>query len=1261
MRPPARDGGGIANQTFVQHVRNGGSLAGFPGAPVDNQSHQRIALERDADSRAGSVRPSARIRTDADAAATADALGARAVTIGSDVMFGSGQPGPGTPQGDRVLAHELVHVQQFRDGDVPPGMALGWPGFFSPARDPADETADPDRADDAAPPSPADPKQEDIKPEEVEDVELVFNDDDDAGFAQPVNDVLVPEEATSAEIAKTLYGDSKHEGGWTRDGRRVAMVTLDGVKSEHAAHFRRLIDADNQSDVDWLVAKVSERRIDGDDERAMISRIAWWSDRGELRDDTGKSYFDVLCDRLQAITLSEWGLFSDDKHNALEWIIIESEEKKGQLIDLLAKRGVRKATDPYSGDDAGPKPGPLDPKSKWGAPVGKYTTEKPTEWYKLYSTDYFAKDIRATKQLPIEETTADRAVEELRNSPETGPRVMIPDGAGKFYAYAVDFKYFKRDFDKDKESEKLTNWWWLYAGTVFVGDGEYHPDYNEGTDDQKAHRKQILDRAVADETQQKGLDFDVLALATVDQRFAMIQNALKTHTADDASLVMRILYATPVADFPKLERKLSTSGVIGELVNSPWPPGVLAGIGRVFTVRAMQAMRVPGEVDTATIPEFTVGFDSDGFYHYAYPRKPTLGDSKALAAADFKATDQVAIGHEQALPGEPTAAMQSTMITIQPAIWRDSNFAANFVRGLRQTLIEDDGDQVGPMLPTQLVKVKNFDGTEHTVTAVEALGLLEMPVGEMASRIIGKHMKGGMWLLAGMQLGRVFGPALLEGLGERSVVETLGKAALTEAGSAALSNVALTAAIDIVDRYRKELEGTAAGRDFLGVFDTVMMLWVAHDVGRIVATGIIPRALKAFDWAIATVKGIDESLMPMRAELEALKRTIARYATPAEAAEAAIAGGGTGAVSETKPGFFSLLRISRGEVAAERLTAKAAGTAAEASTTSVLNRLGSSVERAETDLSRAVTDEEKKAATAVVDRTSRARYDVAQRAAQLKPDARQKFLDAVDAVLKTKPGSVEAMADLLSAAASARQPNVFILEVQKLVGRGVSDETLRVLGAKALVDPPKIDLAWLNSTKISDEALDFLGQDKRTPWDLYRRAAADPTNGKLLRSFRTSARGAGAEMVAETKAATLGTDVRRQVPMGDSEIDFDLIVAGKRRGFEIKGWTTKTWREALDAAVKRIVDGESKLTADEKKLVGKIDHMTKQLGDARAATGEDPMLGLTDALGASDKAKLQRVFENAKLGKVELVPLSETDIKEAAAGKIGEAVGVPRP
>ena len=534
----------------------------------------------------------------------------------------------------------------------------------------------------------------------------------------------------------------------------------------------------------------------------------------------------------------------------------------------------------------------------------------------------------------------------------------------------------------------------------------------------------------------------------------------------------------------------------------------------------------------------------------------------------------------------------------------------------------------------------------------------------MANLIIGKHIKGGMWLLAGMQLGRVFGPALIEGIGERAVIDTLGKAAATELGRAALTNVGVTAAIDIVDRYHHELESTVGGRDFLAVFDTIMMLWVAHDVGRLIVTGIVPRAVKAFDWAIATVKGIDESLMPMRAELDALQRTIARFATPAEAAEAAeaaIAGGGLAGVAETKPGFFSLLRVSRGEVAAERLTAKAAGTAAETSTKSVLDRMGSAVERAETKLAGATTDAEKAEATALLNRTSRARYDVAQRASQLRPDARQRFLDAVDAVIKSKPGSIEALADLLSAAASARQPNVFIAEAQRLVARGISDDALRVLGAKAAKGADKLDLAWLNSTKISDDALDFLGKDKRTPWDLYRRAATDPTDGGVMKAFRTSARGAGAEIVAETKAASLGTDVRRQVKMGGSEIDFDLIVAGKRRAFEIKGWTTDTWQEALAAAVKRIEKGQAKLTTEEKKLVGKIDKMTTQLADARKATGADPMLGITEKLSAADKKDLQLVFKDAKLGHVELVPLNEADIKEAAAGTIGEALGVPRP
>lgn len=55
-----------------------------------------------------------RIHADADAAASAADLRARAYTVGSDVVFGKGQYSPDTPRGRWLLAHELAHVAQAR-------------------------------------------------------------------------------------------------------------------------------------------------------------------------------------------------------------------------------------------------------------------------------------------------------------------------------------------------------------------------------------------------------------------------------------------------------------------------------------------------------------------------------------------------------------------------------------------------------------------------------------------------------------------------------------------------------------------------------------------------------------------------------------------------------------------------------------------------------------------------------------------------------------------------------------------------------------------------------------------------------------------------------------------------------------------------------------------------------------------------------------------------------------------------------------------
>ena len=57
-----------------------------------------------------------RVHTDAKADESARAVNALAYTVGSDVVFAAGRYAPGTPEGRRLLAHELAHVAQQESG-----------------------------------------------------------------------------------------------------------------------------------------------------------------------------------------------------------------------------------------------------------------------------------------------------------------------------------------------------------------------------------------------------------------------------------------------------------------------------------------------------------------------------------------------------------------------------------------------------------------------------------------------------------------------------------------------------------------------------------------------------------------------------------------------------------------------------------------------------------------------------------------------------------------------------------------------------------------------------------------------------------------------------------------------------------------------------------------------------------------------------------------------------------------------------------------
>ena len=84
-----------------------------PGHSLDQGMRSRFEPSFGADF--GNVR----VHNSTTASASAAAVGAMAYTIGEDVVFGSGHYAPATSAGQRLLAHELVHVLQSRGSGQP--------------------------------------------------------------------------------------------------------------------------------------------------------------------------------------------------------------------------------------------------------------------------------------------------------------------------------------------------------------------------------------------------------------------------------------------------------------------------------------------------------------------------------------------------------------------------------------------------------------------------------------------------------------------------------------------------------------------------------------------------------------------------------------------------------------------------------------------------------------------------------------------------------------------------------------------------------------------------------------------------------------------------------------------------------------------------------------------------------------------------------------------------------------------------------------
>ncbi|HEU4326898.1 MAG TPA: DUF4157 domain-containing protein [Roseiflexaceae bacterium] len=65
------------------------------------------------------------VHLDPDADKAARLMGTQAFTVGSDIYFANGYFAPGTPAGDRLLVHELLHVIQHNSGRTSPALGKG--------------------------------------------------------------------------------------------------------------------------------------------------------------------------------------------------------------------------------------------------------------------------------------------------------------------------------------------------------------------------------------------------------------------------------------------------------------------------------------------------------------------------------------------------------------------------------------------------------------------------------------------------------------------------------------------------------------------------------------------------------------------------------------------------------------------------------------------------------------------------------------------------------------------------------------------------------------------------------------------------------------------------------------------------------------------------------------------------------------------------------------------------------------------------------
>ncbi|HEY1404263.1 MAG TPA: hypothetical protein VGB05_09065, partial [Pyrinomonadaceae bacterium] len=316
--------------------------------------------------------------------------------------------------------------------------------------------------------------------------------------------------------------------------------------------------------------------------------------------------------------------------------------------------------------------------------------------------------------------------------------------------------------------------------------------------------------------------------------------------------------------------------------------------------------------------------------------------------------------------------------------------------------------------------------------------------------------------------------------------------------------------------------------------------------------------------------------------------------------------------------------------------------------------------------------------------------DVSDALGELPPDKAAKYLDALDDF--TGSFSSKELKNLDGFIAGSRKPKsgdpaAFLAAAKELVSqrnKGLTNEAIDMLAAKA--GRGKLDVEWLIQTdlykdKAARELFNFMAEDPKTAWNLFRRVARDPNNEYLSRLANARVRGivgeyltllrgrqikealkltrdpAGRKTMKALKDAGITEIVSRQSEVirplkggkfSRSEIDFKVRTKAGVHGLEVKTYTKEYWEKILDAWEARSKLGKKqKLTDEQLDAVGSLDHMIKQLTDA-ATLGHPPFLMTSDVIGNMDVARtklLENILMNNMPPGTNILKMPEADIK----------------